>query len=353
MQSANNHSSATKAAASAAALPHLVVLGAGSIGCYLGVLAAQSGLFQVSFIGRESLALDAAVYGFTAQNLELRCYPLNSPAVFTSLEALRGADLVLCTVKAVSLHSLLPELGRYLRSDAEIIALQNGVAMQSWYQQFLPLKVGRAIVPFNVVKAGPGLYARTSGGAMVWSAPAMTLQSRLMDALSATGLQSELQPNILAAELGKLLLNLNNAINALCGLPLRQQLLQRPYRLLLAGVMEELLTLCRYRKLSLHRYTQVPNAVLPTVLRLPDVLFRLLASSMLAINPEARSSMWDDLQAGRQTEIDYLNGAVVALAEEAGLTAPLNQALVSLVRQKQQGQPVSLTPQQALQLLAL
>ena len=353
MPSVSNSQTDNKAAAIGAALPRLVVLGAGSIGCYLGVLAAQSGRFQVSFIGREALALEAAVYGFTAQDLDLRCHTLGSPAVFTSLEALRGADLVLCAVKAVALNELLPQLVDFLRPNTEIIALQNGVAIQTWYQQFLPQQVARAIVPFNVVKAGPGLYARTSGAAMVWSEPATVLQRQLMSALSSADLTSAATEDIQAAELGKLLLNLNNAINALCGLPLREQLMQRPYRQLLAGAMDELLRLCRRRKLGLHSYTKVPNRLLPVLLRLPDGLFRVIARSMLDINPQARSSMWDDLQAGRPTEIDYLNGAVVALAEEAGLTAPLNQALVSLVRQKQQGQAVSLTPQQAQQLLAL
>jgi ketopantoate reductase len=41
-------------------------------------------------------------------------------------------------------------------------------------------------------------------------------------------------------------------------------------------------------------------------LRFPDRIFRLLARRMLAVAPEARSSMWEDLGAGRRTEIDYI-----------------------------------------------
>jgi 2-dehydropantoate 2-reductase len=72
---------------------------------------------------------------------------------------------------------------------------------------------------------------------------------------------------------------------------------------------------------------------LPLLLRLPNWLFTRIAAQMLRIDPEARSSMWEDLQAGRRTEIDYLNGAVVALAVSLGRTAPVNQHLVTLVRQ--------------------
>ena len=73
-------------------------------------------------------------------------------------------------------------------------------------------------------------------------------------------------------------------------------------------------------------------ALLPKVLRLPDWLFKLLARRMLAIDPQARSSMWDDLQRGRPTEIDDLQGAILRLAEKSGTPAPMIQRITVLVR---------------------
>ena len=52
----------------------------------------------------------------------------------------------------------------------------------------------------------------------------------------------------------------------------------------------------------------------PRILRLPDWLFRRVARRMLAIDPEARSSMWEDLDRRRRTEVDDLQGAILALA---------------------------------------
>jgi 2-dehydropantoate 2-reductase len=43
--------------------------------------------------------------------------------------------------------------------------------------------------------------------------------------------------------------------------------------------------------------------------------------------------MWQDLQAGRRTEIDYINGEVVALAASKGLPAPANARIVALIRE--------------------
>jgi 2-dehydropantoate 2-reductase len=76
---------------------------------------------------------------------------------------------------------------------------------------------------------------------------------------------------------------------------------------------------------------------LTKVLTLPDVLFRPLAGRMLAIDPLARSSMWEDLQAGRPTEVDELNGEVVRLAQRLGRTAPVNARLVELVHAAESG----------------
>jgi len=52
---------------------------------------------------------------------------------------------------------------------------------------------------------------------------------------------------------------------------------------------------------------------------------------MLAIDPLARSSMSDDLAAGRATEVDWINGEVVRLAERLGRTAPVNAHLAALI----------------------
>ena len=329
----------------------VAIVGAGAIGSYLGTMLAQSPAFDLIFIGRERMALEAAAYGLTAQDLEGACYQLASPAVYTELESLRTAQLVLVTVKALDLQSLLPQLALYLPADAMVVAMQNGVAIAPLYQQFLPQAVLRAIVPFNVVKISPGFYARTTGAQMIWQQTDDPRIQAVLKQLQHQGIQSKQLENIKAAEFGKLMLNLNNAINALSDLPLQQQLLQRPYRLLLAAAMKELLDLCRRLNIKTYSYTSVPNSYLPLLLQTPNWLFKRLAKKMLAVSPDARSSMWDDIQAGKATEIAFLNGAVVTLAEQLKLDAPVNRLLVQLVKRKEQGEPIRLCPLHVIQLL--
>jgi 2-dehydropantoate 2-reductase len=52
----------------------------------------------------------------------------------------------------------------------------------------------------------------------------------------------------------------------------------------------------------------------------------------MKIDPEARSSMWEDLQRGRRTEIDYLQGVITQIAERRGLKVPLSARIVALIK---------------------
>ncbi|SII49545.1 Probable 2-dehydropantoate 2-reductase [Mycobacteroides abscessus subsp. abscessus] len=71
---------------------------------------------------------------------------------------------------------------------------------------------------------------------------------------------------------------------------------------------------------------------MPWVLTMPNPIFTRAARQMVAMDPQARSSMLDDITLGRPTEIDYINGEVVELAKRLGAKAPVNAALVSLIR---------------------
>ena len=76
---------------------------------------------------------------------------------------------------------------------------------------------------------------------------------------------------------------------------------------------------------------------LPRIIDSPDWLFNNLFLKKWKIDAKARSSMADDLAAGRKTEIDYLNGELVQLAERLQRDAPVNRAIVELVRIAEDG----------------
>ena len=132
---------------------------------------------------------------------------------------------------------------------------------------------------------------------------------------------------------GKLLFNLNNALNALANLPLRRQLAQRPWRKLFADQMAEgLAAISAPTASSRSRRRRYRSAGCRHCCACPDAIFEALLGRTMKIDPEARSSMWEDLQRGRRTEIDYLQGVITEIAERRGLEAPLSRRIVELIR---------------------
>ncbi|GAB3110185.1 hypothetical protein G8770_21565 [Aestuariicella hydrocarbonica] len=78
--------------------------------------------------------------------------------------------------------------------------------------------------------------------------------------------------------------------------------------------MDELLAVAKAKGILLPQLGPQPPHRIPTFLRLPNWLYSRLGHK---IDPQARSSMWQDLCDGRETEIEFLNGAVVRLGEAA------------------------------------
>jgi 2-dehydropantoate 2-reductase len=217
-----------------------------------------------------------------------------------------------------------------------VVSLQNGVRNAGVLRGALPgRKVLAAMVPFNVVRRAPGAYHRASAGVLrIDDDPAA---APLLAACAAAALPIEPRRDMEAVQWAKLVLNLNNAINALSGLPLAAELARRPYRRCLAASQREALDLLDAARVPVAKLTAIPPRWMPRLLDTPDRVFGLLAKRVVAIDPEARSSMWDDLEARRPTEIEYLQGEVVALARRVGRSAPIAGGLVQLVRAAEGG----------------
>ncbi len=312
------------------ATPRIVVAGAGSIGCFVGGLLVAAGR-QVRLLCRERVAAELREHGLHLTGMDgLR---LHLPAECLDLspepDALADADIVLVTVKSGATREMAGLIARHAPGHAVVVSLQNGTANAAALREILPKRIVLAgMVPFNVIALGSGRFHRGTSGALAIEAG----YPHIAAALRVPHLPVDEQPDMQAVQWGKLLLNLNNALNALSGLTLHQQLLDRNWRRVLAAQQDEALALLDAGGIQPWSMGPLPARLLPRVLRLPTPLFRLLARSAVRIDRTARSSMWEDLQRGRTTEVDELQGAVVRLAAELGGTAPVNARVLALVR---------------------
>ena len=322
----------------------VLVVGAGLVGAYLGGRLQAAGV-PVDFVGRPRV-LD----GWSANGLRLtdlsggdRRIPATRLRLHTELPAGCRPALVLLCVKRPALLESLRQLAGRLPAGTPVLCCQNGLFPQDEATAAAPgLQLLPGMVGFNVMQRSPGhvhqgtagqLAARDASSLHPWQA-----------VFGRAGLPLTLHADMRPVQWGKLLLNLNNPVNALSGLPLRAQLLDATHRRCYADLVEEALGLLRRAGVAPQRMTPLRWPVFLRVLRLPTPLFRLLAARMLRIDTHARSSMAEDLAAGRPTEIDDLCGEVVRLAQVLGADAPRNAQMVCAVRRAQPRRPEPVSP---------
>jgi 2-dehydropantoate 2-reductase len=326
----------------------IVIAGAGSIGCYVGGCLALAGR-KVVFLARPRIAEALLGDGLRVTDLDGRDRSVRPVSVTADpAAALGNADVVLVTVKNGATEEMAALIAAHASSDVVVVSLQNGVGNADRLRAGLgsrPVLAG--MVPFNVVQSAEGdlplrVHRASDGKVMIEDGMA-----GLAGLLDVEGLAVETHADIKAVQWGKLLINLNNALVALSGLPLASELADRRWRMILAGQIDEALAAMKASHIAPACIGGLRPGLLPKLLRLPDWLFRRVARRMLAIDPQARSSMWDDLQRGRPTEIGDLQGTVLSLAEKAGTPAPLLKRVTALVRQaelEKRGSP-RLTPE--------
>jgi 2-dehydropantoate 2-reductase len=308
----------------------ICIAGAGSIGCFVGGVLAAAGR-HVSMLARARMIDEIQSHGLrltsfdgldqtvAADQLVLS----DDPAIF------KDAGAILVTVKSADTAEIADLIARHAPDDTVIVSLQNGVGNVAVLRERLPgWRVLGGMVPFNVIAMGGGRIHRATSGDIVIARDA----AGTAEALSVQHLAMRPTDDIAGVQWGKLLVNLNNALNALSGLPLRAQLAQREWRTLFADQMAEGLAVLKADGIRPVSATPIPAGLTPHLLRLPDGLFNMLLGRTMKIDANARSSMWEDLQRGRRTEVDYLQGVIVQLAAQHGIEAPLAWRVMALIR---------------------
>lgn len=332
--------------------PRIVIAGAGSIGCYVGGCLALAGR-DVTLLLRPALAEIIAGSGLRISDLDgvnRALAPADIKLATDPAAAFTQADIILVTVKSGATTAMADLIAEHAPAGATVVSLQNGVGNVDLLLARLG-GIGRIVagmVPFNVVQSYGGgepirFHRATSGTIVIGRGVA-----GLRDVLNVKGVKVGEHADMPGVQWGKLMLNLNNAINALSGVPLAMQLADRRWRLILARQIAEALAVLKAANIKPARIEGVAPAMIPRILRLPNWLFRRVARRMLAIDPQARSSMWEDFERRRPTEIDYLQGAVLALAAKHRRPARVTASIIRLVKQAEAARAGSpaLTPEQ-------
>ncbi|WP_281645218.1 2-dehydropantoate 2-reductase [Parendozoicomonas sp. Alg238-R29] len=316
----------------------LTVFGAGCIGCHLAgelLRYANPEQFTLNLIGRPNLKEDTNKYGLTISDYAGNNHNLSpkSFSVSTSPETLQNSDIIFLCVKSGQTEEAAKQILTY-KPNTTVISMQNGVRNASRLRKLLPnANIVAGMVPYNVVALPNARFHKATEGHIY-------LEENVALNPIKNLLKQAFQPcwfsDLGSVQYSKLLLNLNNPINALSDLPLKQELETRKYRLQLAECIREGLEVYKAAGINTVKIGKVPVSWLPILLSAPDFLFKKLASAMLKIDPEARSSMWHDLQKKRVTEIDDLNGEIINLGQKHNITTPANSRIYQQIKQSEQ-----------------
>ena len=311
---------------------NIAIFGAGSIGCYLGGQLAHAGA-AVTFIGRPRFQSELSANGLTLTHFERDEIHLTTDQFTFSLSPkdVSAADIIFLTTKSQDTAKAAQSLKAHAKADAIIISFQNGVSNPEVLREILSQPVLGAVVPFNVTGKGPGRFHCGTEGDLTVQAIDNPHVKTLQGLFAKAGQGLVMSDNILAVQWGKLLVNLNNAFNTLTGGTLREGLLQRDYRRALALVVEEGLGVAQGTGIEPAAFGKADAAKMIKILRLPNVIYKIIMNKIVKIDAAARSSMLDDLEMDRVSEIDYLQGEIVRLAEKTGQTAPYNKIIYDLV----------------------
>ncbi len=331
---------------------NIIVLGAGAIGCYVGGRLAAAGE-DITLVGRARTMEPIALGGLTvtdlqgfkahvAADLTAKHLRIASNLKLATQNLLRNqgpkaqATVVLLCVKGGATVSAAQEIVDCCPAGTSIVSLQNGVDNVARIASTAPqLRAFAGMVPYNVVMKTATHVHRTSMGKIYMEQSDVTAE--LVAILNAAGLLATTSNDMRAVQWGKLLLNVNNPVNALSDLPLREQLLNRDFRYVFATLQQEALSAMHAAGIKPLQLTAVKPWILPHLLKLPDLLFTRMAKKMLVMDASARSSMWDDIQHGRITEIEDMCGAIVRLAKQVGTHAPCNAAMCKLMATHSKG----------------
>jgi len=300
--------------------PRIVVVGAGAVGGYFGAKFAQAGA-PVVMVGRKSFVDAVNESGVVIDGAESR--DRVKVEVSTEINAVRDASLILFSVKSTDTESAARQMEQFLASDAIVVSLQNGVDNVERISNSTKISAVPAAVYIAVSVPEPGRIKHLARGDIVVGPPSE--QTRWVKGIfDRAGIGCEISNNIDGEMWVKLLCNCAlNAISALGQARYGQIAASDNGRKLMESIVDEVLAVARAASVNL------PG--------ISDLKAGMAAAMEIATQMSgALSSTAQDLNRGRVTEIDSLNGYIARRGAELGVAVPVNQALFTLVKLAEQ-----------------
>ena len=295
------------------------IVGAGAMGSLFGGLLAESGN-EVTLIDVNDAHIDAV------RTQGLRLATDGGDRQVTALKAVRPEDatgfpdLLLVFTKTLHTGAALSGVRHLIGPGVHVLSLQNGLGNVEKIAEFVPLErvlIGVTTWPADMV--GPGhVHSHGQGVVRLMAADGVERRfvSQVAEVLTKAGLDCTSDGTVWAAIWEKVAFNA--ALNSICAVS--------------GCTVDELGRLPDGSRLANEVVTEVLSVALRLGIDVDATKCRANVASAIDHHRGHKPSMLQDVLAGRRTEVESINGAVVELAGPLNIKLPVTETLLSLVR---------------------
>ncbi len=303
----------------------IAVMGAGSVGGYLGGMLARGG-HDVSLMVRGAHLEAIRERGLRVvrdhEEFTVHCVATDDPGEVGSV------DLALLTTKTYQNVVSIPAMAPLVAPDTTVLCLQNGVdSYVGVAERFGPERVMPGCVYIEAGTEGPGVV-RQSGDVVrvVFGEVDGSLSQRgkaIEDALLSSGIPAELTSDIRTGLWSKFLFIATMAGTTAMARERLAELMSRPeWREVVVGCLREIEAAGR------------ANGV-----NFPADIHETTLAYIEANLEDLQASLHTDVMAGRPLELETFAGAVVRAGRAAGVSTPINDVIYAMLKPLENGQP--------------
>jgi 2-dehydropantoate 2-reductase len=242
------------------------------------------------------------------------------PRATTDADELPACDFGIVATKAMHTGAAI-EATAHAFGDGAVCSVQNGIGNEEAIAEHVERVIRGTTFPAGQIVA-PGhvqwdVKGDTTLGPFEPRPAALDAVERLADACTRAGMPTKAVADARGPQWRKVIFNAStNPVGALTGLT-HGRVCERPdLRRLVSGLVDEGKAVAAAQRIELDAD---PEELIDHAAR-PDVAY------------DHKASMLQDVEARRQTEIDYLNGGIVRFGREHGVPTPLNEAITALVK---------------------
>jgi 2-dehydropantoate 2-reductase len=305
-------------------LPTIAIVGAGAVGCYYGGLFSKAG-FPVTLIARDNQIESLTNQGVGIQWGEhIEYFPVSASSNY---EVLANASYVLIAVKTQATQQTASQIAPYLKSNAMVLSLQNGMDNAALLKQHIQHPCYSALIYAAIAMTDLNLVKHLGGGHLIIGNTIPEQSDQCLEFLSQllqlAQIPTKVSKTILIEIWHKLIINcVLNGLSAIAQINYSELMKSPGIPEVIDLIQQECCQIALLEGVHLDR-----EHIKDLVNKVPDNW------------PLQLSSTAQDLSKSKTTEIDYLNGAIVAKAKKHGVVVPINEMIYSLIkmREYQQG----------------